>query len=233
MSYKAVMKELESLGTEQTRKIYTNHGADIPQFGVSIANLKKIAKKYKKDKELGYQLYHSNNVDAIYLSQFIMDSNRLTKEDFDTVIESTDYYMILDNVVALLIAKNKDVAFELLDDYIESDNPRKRQVAYSLYSYILTTYKNEEIDFNHVKKYIFKVNQDISNEANRVKYSMNNFLISAGAATLQMSDLAKEIAKHIGKVEVYMGKTSCKVPDALSYIEKIERMNNIGKKRKL
>jgi hypothetical protein len=29
-----------------------------------------------------------------------------------------------------------------------------------------------------------------------------------------------------------MGETACKVPDALAYIEKIESMGRIGKKRK-
>jgi len=41
------------------------------------------------------------------------------------------------------------------------------------------------------------------------------------------------MVKEIGKVRVFMGKTSCKVPDAYSYLEKIEDRGTIGKKRKL
>lgn len=41
-----------------------------------------------------------------------------------------------------------------------------------------------------------------------------------------------ELAKTIGKVNVSMGKTSCKVPLAEDYIEKMITMNKIGIKRK-
>ena len=52
MTYNEVMKELKSLGTEQNRKIYKRHGADLDMFGVSMADLKKVLKHIKKDKEL-------------------------------------------------------------------------------------------------------------------------------------------------------------------------------------
>jgi len=42
---------------------------------------------------------------------------------------------------------------------------------------------------------------------------------------------AKKAAKTIGSVDVDMGDTSCKVPVALQYIEKIEKMGRVGKKR--
>ena len=90
------MKELESLGTEQTRKIYRNHGADSALFGVSVADLKKIAKQLKGNHEVGMKLLHSKNVDAMYLSQFVVNETKICKADLEQVIECTNYYMILD-----------------------------------------------------------------------------------------------------------------------------------------
>jgi hypothetical protein len=43
---------------------------------------------------------------------------------------------------------------------------------------------------------------------------------------------AKVAAKTIGTVSVDMGDTACKVPLATEYVEKIEKMGRIGKKRK-
>ena len=43
---------------------------------------------------------------------------------------------------------------------------------------------------------------------------------------------AKAAAKKIGKVEVDMGDTACKVPLATEYIAKVEKMGRVGKKRK-
>ena len=55
MTVDDVMKELEAMGNEQTKKIFTRHGAREPFFGVQVGDLKKIVKKVKKDHELGME----------------------------------------------------------------------------------------------------------------------------------------------------------------------------------
>ena len=40
------------------------------------------------------------------------------------------------------------------------------------------------------------------------------------------------VGKALGKVEVDMGETACKEPDAGEYIRKIQARGSIGKKRK-
>lgn len=233
MTYEEVMNELRIYGSAQTRKIYLNHGADIPLFGVSIANLKKIAKGNKNNHDLGYKLLVTNNVDAIYLSQYIVDPKKLTIYELEKLILATNYYMILDNVVANLAARNMAIVFECLSKWVNHKNDRYRQVAYSLYSTILVSYNNNLINREDVLLKINHVRSAIHSEENRVRYSMNNFLIAAASAFSELTEICKEVALEIGEIKVYMGDTSCKVPDALSYIIKIESMGNIGKKRKI
>ena len=52
MNLSQVLTELKKKGKEQTRKTYARHGIDIPMFGVSVADLKTIAKKIKGDQAL-------------------------------------------------------------------------------------------------------------------------------------------------------------------------------------
>ena len=61
---------------------------------------------------------------------------------------------------------------------------------------------------------------------------MNNALIAIGVFCEDHRDGAYEVADTIGKVEVEMGATSCKVPLATEYIAKIENAGRLGKKRK-
>ena len=61
---------------------------------------------------------------------------------------------------------------------------------------------------------------------------MNGFIISVGGYVEPLTDLAKMTARKIGKVVVEMGETTCQVPDALGYIQKMEARGSIGKKRK-
>ena len=180
MTFEEVMKKLEELGTEQNRKIYTNHGCDIPMFGVSVANLKQILKPVKKDKDLGYKLLKSNNMDAIYLSQWIADPYRLTINDLEELIALTNYYMILDTVIPNLVIDNQELSFTILHTWIDDNNPRKRQSAYSLYAIILSKYDNNLLDMNDIKQKLKYIRNVIYQEANRDKSSINGFLIKSG-----------------------------------------------------
>ena len=55
---------------------------------------------------------------------------------------------------------------------------------------------------------------------NRVRHSMNGALIAIGVRNGTLRKLALAAAKRIGRVEVDHGQTSCKTPDAASYITK-------------
>ena len=61
---------------------------------------------------------------------------------------------------------------------------------------------------------------------------MNGFVIAVGAYVRPLNKQAKATAKKLGKVEVDVGNTACKVPLALAYIEKFEKSSRAGKKRK-
>ncbi len=67
---------------------------------------------------------------------------------------------------------------------------------------------------------------------NRVKYTMNGFVIATGSYVKPLSKRAKKVAKKLGKVDVVMGGTSCKVPLATEVIGKVEKAGRMGKKRK-
>ena len=56
-SLAAVMKELKSLGSEQTRKTFARHGADPSRmFGVKVGDLKGIEKKIRREQALALEL---------------------------------------------------------------------------------------------------------------------------------------------------------------------------------
>ena len=67
---------------------------------------------------------------------------------------------------------------------------------------------------------------------NRVRHTMNNFVIAVGSYVPELTTKAKAIAKAVGVVNVNMGNTACNVPDALTYIKKVEDAGKLGKKKK-
>jgi hypothetical protein len=61
---------------------------------------------------------------------------------------------------------------------------------------------------------------------------MNSFVIAVGTYVSPHLTRAKAVAQQIGEVYVDVGDTACKVPIATEYIEKVESMGRVGRKRK-
>ena len=83
-----------------------------------------------------------------------------------------------------------------------------------------------------VKRLLKRVETGIGKAPNRVKYCMNSFVIAVGSYVKPLAKEAKALARKLGKVEVDMGDTYCKVPVALDYIAKVEKAGKAYKKRK-
>src|ERR1700674_3728439 len=74
--------------------------------------------------------------------------------------------------------------------------------------------------------------REINGAQNRVRYTMNGFVMAVGTYVKPLLKQAKASARQIGAVSVELGDTACTVPLATAYIEKIEAAGRVGKKRK-
>ena len=81
MTAAEVLAELKKLGKESQRKVLLNHHIQEPLFGVSVADLKKIQKRIKKDYQLALDLYATGIYDAMYLAGLIADDAKMTRKD--------------------------------------------------------------------------------------------------------------------------------------------------------
>ena len=225
------MDSLESMGSEQTRKIYTKHGATGEFYGVKVGDLKKIVKKVKKDHELSIQLYNTGNSDAMYLAGLVADENQISKEQLNAWASGATWYMISEYTVPW-IASESPYGWELALEWIESDKEMIAACGWSTLSSIMSIYDDDDLDKEALKQLVDRATKEVHTAQNRVRYCMNNFVIAAGSFVPDLLDQAKSSAKEIGKVHVEMGGTACKVPLATQYIEKVEKMGRIGKKKK-
>ena len=227
----SIMQQLSDLGTEQTRKIYKNHGVRGEVFGVKISDLKEIQKKNKKNHELALALFATGNVDAMYLAALVADPAKMTKEDLQTWAEKAEWHMISEYSVAWVASESR-LGWVMANEWIKSPLPHIAACGWSTLSSLVKIKKDTELDIKALSKLLDYVIENIHNQRNRPKYTMNGFVISVGSFVASLTEKAKETAKTIGLVKVYMGKTACKVPDAVSSIIKVEEAGKIGKKRK-
>lgn len=231
MTLEDVMTELRSYGSAQTEKIYSNHGAKGEMFGVKIGDLKKIQKKIKGDQSLALSLWETNVSDAMYLAALVADGSQMTKKQLDHWAKTAWWYLLSEYAVPFVASEHPD-AFAIAEKWIESKKENIASSGWATLASAISIRNDDEIDLDRVKKLLNKVENEIDSAPNRVRYTMNGFVISVGTYIKPLLSSAKATAKKIGKVEVHMGATSCKVPLATEYIEKVEKAGRVGKKRK-
>ncbi|UKK96986.1 DNA alkylation repair protein [Brevibacillus brevis] len=231
MTLEEVMQKLEAMGTEQTKKTLLRHGAKEPLFGVRVGDMKKLVKEVKHDQQLVQALYDTGNYDAMYLAGLTVDPKSITKERLQAWIQEASWYAPAEYTVASVAAESH-FAMELAREWIESKEEMVATCGWNTYSNYLSITPDEQLDKEEIKRLLMRVKETIHQEQNRVRYTMNQFVISVGAYVRELHQEALEVAAAIGKVHVDVGQTACKVPLATEYIKKIEERGSVGKKKK-
>jgi 3-methyladenine DNA glycosylase AlkD len=231
MTAAEIVEKLKPLGSDSYKRILFNHGVVEPVFGVKIEELKKIQKAVKKDYDLSRELFETGVYDLQYLAGLIADSDKMTKKDLQRWLARSNCSATCGYVVAPVAAESAH-GWELALEWIESKKEQTAQAGWTTLSSLVSITDDEELDIAELKKLLKRVEKHIHNAPHRVRYAMNGFVIALGSYVAELTELAAEAAKRIGKVTVDMGNTACEVPYAPDYIAKVQQRGTIGKKRK-
>jgi 3-methyladenine DNA glycosylase AlkD len=229
----SIMADLKKKGSEKTRTIYARHGmAGKPMFGVSIADLKVIAKTIKGQQALACELYATGNLDAMYLAGMVADGAQMTKEQLNGWADgAAGLRMISEYTVPWVVVENTH-ACELAMEWIKSKKEHVASSGWCTYSGLLATKPDEALDLSEIEGLLGTVVKGVKTAQNRVLYTMNGFVIAVGSYVKPLLKQAKAAAQQIGAISVDVGDTACKVPLATAYIQKMEASGRAGKKRK-
>lgn len=231
MNKDEIMQRLEALGSDQTKKTLLRHGAKEPFFGVKVGDMKPIQKKVRKDYTLALELFATGNGDAQYFAGLIADETKMTKKNLNNWVKNAGWNMISEYTVAWIAAES-NYGWELGLEWIASENEQVASSGWSTLANIVSIKPDTQLDLKKLEQLMTSIIKKIPAAPNRVKYTMNVFIISVGCYVAALSDKAKEIAGKIGTVEVNVGDTACKVPDATAYINKVITMGRLGRKKK-
>lgn len=231
MTTQEILKQLKEFGNEQTKKIFMHHGAREPFYGVKVQDLKTIQNKTGKNHELALELFDTGNSDAMYLAALISEPKKMSEEQLQKWAEDAYWYMLSEYPVAWTAAES-NYGWELGLKWIESEKENIASSGWSTLSFFFAITKDKEIDLVKIEELLEFVAKNIHSSKNRVRYTMNGFVISVGSYIKPLHKKSKEIAAQIGKVSVEMGGTSCKVPLATECIEKVKTQFKVGIKRK-
>jgi 3-methyladenine DNA glycosylase AlkD len=213
-----VLRELERLGTEQTRQTYRRHGVKGDQFGVLYAPLGKIAKRLKTDHPLARELWASGNHDARILATMIADPGEMTGAELDKWIRDVDNYVLADALAGL--ASRTPVARKKMEKWTRATHEWIGRIGWGMLARLAmsdTTLTDGDFD-----RYLAEIERRIHGSKNRIRDAMNMAVIAIGLRNSAFEKKAVAAAKRIGPVDVDHGETGCKTPDAVEYIGKVK-----------
>ncbi|GAB2982945.1 DNA alkylation repair protein [Mucilaginibacter puniceus] len=219
MTVPEIMANLQANGSESIKKILSKHGVKEPFFGVKVEYLKTIQKKIKKDYQLAKDLYATGNADAMYLAGLIADDELMTRDDLQMWVHQAFSNNISEYTVPW-VAAGGQYGFELALQWIDSEEDYIAAAGWSTLANWVSLKPNEQLDMAIIKQLLQRVAGKIKTAPNRVRYTMNMFIICVGSYVTPLTDDAIATANKVGMVTVDMNGTACKVPDAAQYIEK-------------
>ena len=226
------MTDLQANGSESIKKILVKHGIKEPFFGVKVEHLKTIQKKVKKDYELAKDLYDTGNADAMYLAGLIADDEQMSRADLQGWINKAESQNIIEYTVPW-VATGGNHGFELAMEWIDSADANIEAAGWSTLANWVSLKPDSELDLAALKKMLDRVVQQIHTADNRVRYTMNNFIICVGSYVTELNEEAMAAAKKVGVVTIDKNGTACKTPDAVDYITKVVDKGTLGKKKKM
>ena len=200
-------------------------------FGVKVADLKVIAKQIKGRHDLACALYDTGNSDAMYLAGIVADAAQMTRKQLETWAKNASWYMISEYTVPGVAAESVH-GRELALKWIRAKKASIAACGWCTYTGYLSITPDDALDLEEIKGLLKHVVAAIDDAPNRVRYTMNGFVIGVGTYVKPLLREAKAAARQIGRVSVDMGETACKVPLASEYLAKVEKMGRVGKKRK-
>jgi 3-methyladenine DNA glycosylase AlkD len=231
MTSSEILLELEKFGDPQTKKTLGRHGAREPYFGVKVADLKLILKKTRKNHELSLELYDTGNSDAMYLAGLMADEKKITETQLENWIDKA-YWFYLSEFAVPWVAAETSFGFDLGLKWILSDQERIASAGWATLSYFAGVNEDEKLDIARYSQLLDQVSVEIHTAKNRVRYTMNGFVIAIGTCIKELTNKALTVSEKIGTVSVDMNGTACKVPLAADYLRKVISNGQTGKKRK-
>lgn len=231
MTVNEIMAELQTMGSESVKKILLKHGVKEPFFGVKVAQLKTIQKKIKRDYQLAKDLFATGNADAMYLAGLIADDEKMTKADLQLWAKEAVSNNISEYTVPW-VAAGSSSGFELAIDWINFEEEHIAATGWATLANLVSLKPDNELNTEILLLLLTRVEQTIHSSANRVRSTMNSFIISTGIYVASLNKEAIAVAHKIGVVKVEQNGTACKVASAADYIKKAtEKHISIVKKK--
>lgn len=200
MNSKEVISKIRALKNPKNIEGMARFGikpkADV--YGVSVPEIRKIAKEIKKDHKLAIQLFDSGIHEARLLATMIADADKLTENQLEKWVKSFDSWDIVDQA-CMNVLDNSKIAIKKIPNFAKREKEFEKRVAFSLIA-VLAVHDKTMSDEKFIKFFPL-IKKASSDERNFVRKSVNWALRQIGKRNKKLNRQAIKLAKEIQKID--------------------------------
>jgi len=211
MQYREVIEKLKSMKNLRNAKGMARFGINpkAKVYGVSMPELRKMAKEIGKDHELAIKLFDSGIHEAQILATIIADREKLTDEQMEKWIRAFDSWDIVDQCCMNLLDKLElKIINKKIFEWAKCDEEFVRRTAFSLIAAF--AFHDKKSDDKVFEKYFPLIKKYSTDERNFVRKAANWALRGIGKRNKNLNKEAIKLAKEIRELGENQNSKSAK-----------------------
>ena len=199
MQYKEVLEKLKSLSNPKNVEGMAHFGINPKNtYGISIPNLRKIAKETGKNHELAQQLWESGIHEARILASMIDNPKMVTEEQMEKWIKDFDSWDVCDQVCMNLFDKT-NFAYDKVIEWSKRNEEFVKRTGFSLIACM--AFHNKDIEDKDFIKLLPIIKRESTDDRNFVRKAVNWALRQIGKRNTNLNKEAIKTAKEIQKID--------------------------------
>jgi len=198
-SVKDVLDKLQSKAKPDQLEGMAKYGIKVERrLGVSVPDMRKVAKEIGKDHKLALELWKTGIADARIVAAMVGDPDKLTEEQMEDWVMGINSWDVCDQVCMNLFEKNQ-LAWKKIVDWSEREEEFVKRTAFSLLA-CLAWHDKKASDKKFIELLPIIV-RGATDEHNFVRKAVNWALRNIGKRDLDLNEAAINTAKEIQKLD--------------------------------
>jgi len=198
-SVKDVLDRLQGKAQPEQLKGMAKYGMAVERrLGVSVPDMRKLAKEIGKDHKLALDLWRTGIAEARIVAGMVGDPAKLTEEQMEDWVKDIDSWDVCDQVCMNLFEKNQ-LAWKKIIDWSEREEEFVKRTAFSLIA-CLAWHDKKASDEKFIEL-LPVIIREATDERNFVKKAVNWALRNIGKRNLNLNRAAINTAKEIKRLD--------------------------------
>lgn len=199
MQPKQVINRLKSLSDPEAVKGMARFGINPKNtYGVSIPNLRKLAKEIGRNHELAQQLWESGIHEARILASMIDNPEEVTNEQMESWVKDFDSWDVCDQCCSNLFEKTR-FAYQKAIEWSSRKEEFVKRAGFVLMARLAVS--DKKVADNPFVTFLSVIQREAGDNRNFVKKAVNWALRQIGKRNPALNKKAIEAAKEIQKVD--------------------------------